>query len=75
MNRVMTALGRDPLNPTTLFNPFRGHYYGHWGDGVKRKVAAAFRWNVWWQFAQNLHYEFVLRPRWRAGALHAIKDV
>ncbi len=65
MNRFRTALGHDGLNPTTLFNPFGGVYYGTWKEGVWRKIRAAFCLTVWRAWFKNLRYELIDRPRYK----------
>lgn len=57
---LKATLGLDPVNPTTLFNPFRGQYYGprNW-----RNLHISFRRRVWRLFLSNLCYELILRPR------------
>jgi hypothetical protein len=51
----MTAIGSDPLNPTTLFNPFKKMWNtSHW------------LWPcVWHTFFQNIKYELLLRPKYK----------
>lgn len=79
MNRFFTALNKDSLNPSTLFNPFSGMYYGKWKDGKQSKrpngasfhyskfdvISSAFRLSIWRIFFQNLKYEFIDRPKWK----------
>lgn len=49
----------------TLFNPFKGMYYGTWKENPKQKLVSAFRKSVWKRFFQNVKYEIIDVPKYR----------
>lgn len=59
---LKTVFGFDALNPTTLFNPFMGEYYGSFKQDPIKKIKSAFKRKVWGSFFVNCRYEFILRP-------------
>ena len=54
---LKTAFGLDPLNPSTLFNPFKGQYHGGWVAPINPN--REFWWNI--------------KNQWERGAIRKIK--